>query len=130
MLRRLALGDDRGSAVVEFVLIAPLLLFVALAVVQMALLMHVRASLVSAAAEGARAGSLAGADPAVGVTRAREIAERNSHSAVIDDVVATRESIDGLSVLTVRIDAEVPLLTVLGSTRLEVEAHALIEGVR
>lgn len=111
-------------------LVAPLLLLVALAVVQAALLMHVRASLVSAAAEGARAGSLAGAEPGVGILRARDLAAQNVSAAVISDVVAERDLIGGLSVLTIRIDADVPLLAVLGSTHLEVEGHALIEGVR
>ncbi|MFZ9988363.1 MAG: TadE/TadG family type IV pilus assembly protein, partial [Candidatus Nanopelagicales bacterium] len=41
---------------VEFALVTPLLLLVALAVLQVTLALHVRATLTAAAAEGARAG--------------------------------------------------------------------------
>ena len=57
-LRRWIKGD-RGSAVVEFALVTPLLLLVALAVLQITLALHVRSTLTAAAAEGARAGALA-----------------------------------------------------------------------
>ena len=57
---------DSGSAIVDFVLVAPLLIAVALAILQVILVMHVRTVLTSAAAEGARAAALAGADPRAG----------------------------------------------------------------
>lgn len=122
--------DDRGSAIVEFVLVAPLLVLLALAVVQVTLLLHARAALTSAAAEGARAGALAGADPGAGVRRATVLVRQNVGAAIVNDIVARREVIDGLSVLTVRIEADVPLIGMLGPTQVEVEGHALIEDVR
>lgn len=123
-------SSDRGSAVVEFVLIAPLLIVLALAVVQVALLMHARATLTSAAAEGARAGAISGADLRAGISRATVLVEQNMNGAVVRRVSAEREVIDGLAVLTVRINAEVPGLGMLGATRVDVEGHALIESVQ
>ena len=111
-------------------LVTPLLLLLAFAVVQIALLFHARATLTFVAAESARAGSLSGADPSAGVMRARMLVAQNLSGAIVDQVSATREVIDGVSVLTVRIDADVPLIGILGPTQIHVEGHALIEAVR
>lgn len=119
---------DRGSAAVEFALVAPLLMVLAMAVVQVALALHVRATLTAAAAEGARAASLAGADPSAGVLRARELLADNVAGSVVREVTAGRTVIDGLPVMVVRIDATVPLVGLLGPEALTVEGHALQEG--
>ena len=82
---------DRGSAAVEFALVAPLLMVLAIAVVQVALALHVRATLTAAAAEGARAASLAGADPRAGVLRARELLADNVAGSVVREVTAAAD---------------------------------------
>ena len=112
----------------EFVLVAPLLLVLAVAVVQVALALHVRVTLTAAAAEGARAASLAGADPAAGVVRTRELLADNIAGSVVREVQAARSVVDGLPVMVVRIDAAVPLVGLLGPEALTVEGHALQEG--
>jgi len=58
-------GDD-GAAVVEFVLVGVLLLFVFLGVVQVGLVLHTRNVLAADAAEGARHGANFGVDPSSG----------------------------------------------------------------
>lgn len=121
-------GGDRGSASVEFALVAPLLLLLAVAVVQVALALHVRVTLTAAAAEGARAASLAGADPAAGVVRAREVLAGTVSGAVVREVSASRVAIEGMPVMVVRIDAAVPLVGLLGPEAMTVEGHALREG--
>lgn len=113
---------------VEFALVAPLLVLVALAVLQVALAMHVRATLTSAAAEGARAAALAGSDPAAGVRRARALLGRNIAGSVVDDVTARRAVVDGMPVIAVRISATLPLVGLLGPQTVLVEGHALQEG--
>src|SRR6478752_958779 len=61
-----ARAAERGSAVVDFVLVGGLLTFFFLAIIQLALVLHVRNTLIDAAASGARYGTLAdrGADDA------------------------------------------------------------------
>ncbi|MCX6431346.1 MAG: pilus assembly protein [Actinobacteria bacterium] len=129
MHRRFAERGDRGSAVVEFVLVVPLLLVVAVGVLQVALALHVRSTLTSAAAEGARAASLAGADPAAGVRRTRVLLDGSLAGGVVRDVSARRAVVDGLPVVEVRIDATLPLIGLLGPTSMSVEGHAVQEGV-
>ena len=51
--------DERGSAVVDFVLVGGLLTLFFLAIIQLTLVLHVRNTLIDAAASGARYGTLA-----------------------------------------------------------------------
>jgi Flp pilus assembly protein TadG len=119
--------DDRGSAVVEFALVTPLILLLALAVLQVALALHVRATLTSAAAEGARAAALAGADPQAGVRRARDLLAQNVAGSIVTSVTAERTLVAGLRVIAVRIDATLPLVGLLGPSDMTVVGHALQE---
>jgi len=119
---------DHGSAVVEFALVAPLVLLLALAVVQVALVLEVRATLTSAAAEGARAAALAGADPAAGVRRARTLLSQNVAASVVRQVSAVRATVHGLPVMAVRIEATLPLVGLLGPSTMTVVGHALQEA--
>jgi Flp pilus assembly protein TadG len=119
---------DRGSAIVEFVLVAPLLVAVAVAVLEFALVLHVRATLTAAAADGARAASLAGADPASGVRRARLLLADNLAGSVVRTVTAGRVVLEGRAVMVVRIEAGLPFAGLLGPAVLAVEGHSLREG--
>lgn len=119
---------DRGSAVVEFVLVAPLLLALAVAVLQVVLTVHVRAVLTSAAAEGARAAALAGADPAAGVARARQLLNGTLAGSVVVDVRAQDAVVAGLPLQVVEVDARVPLVGLLAPVTMSVQGRALQEG--
>lgn len=127
MIAPLPRGRDRGSAVVEFVLVCPLLVLLALAVTQLVLLGHTRSVLLTAAGEGARAGALAGADPGAGVARARSLADTALAPVVVDHATGGVTVIDGLPVLEVRLMARVPLVPPLGAIDVEVVGHALLE---
>lgn len=120
--------DDRGSAVVDAVLVLPLLVLLAVAVLQVMLALHVRSTLVAAAAEGARAAALAGADERAGVARTRALLQDTVSSSVVRGISARAERRDGLDVLAIRIDADLPLIGLLGPSVLTVEGHALREG--
>ena len=124
---RSRLQEDRGSAVVEFALVTPLLLLVALAVLQVTLALHVRATLTAAAAEGARAGALAGSALTVAESRTRDVLADALGGDAAQDVDASRTSLDGVEVVRVRITARLPLLGTLGPTALTVEGHAIGE---
>jgi Flp pilus assembly protein TadG len=113
--------------VVEFALVTPLLLLVALAVLQVTLALHVRSTLTAAAAEGARAGALAGSGLRVAEARTRDVLSSALGGDAAQDVVASRTRRDGVDVVRVRVTARLPLLGTLGPTALSVEGHAIAE---
>lgn len=119
--------DQGGNATVEFALVAPILLAVALAVLQLALALHVRATLTSAAAEGARAAALAGSDLAAGERRTRAILQENIAVGVVHDITVQREWHGGALVISVEIEAALPLVGLYGPTQMSVIGHALQE---
>lgn len=119
--------DQRGNATVEFALITPILLAVALAVLQLALALHVRATLTAAAAEGARAAALAGSDLGAGERRTWAILQENIAADVVDDITVRREWHGGALVISVEIEAALPLVGLYGPTRMSVIGHALQE---
>ena len=121
------LREDRGSAVVEFALVTPLLLRVALAVLQVTLARPVRSTLTAAAAEGARAGALAGSGLGVAEARTRDVLADALGGDAAQDVRAARTRIDGVDVVRVQVTARLPLLGTLGPTALTVEGHAMAE---
>lgn len=120
--------SERGSALVEAVLVIPLLLAVALGVVQVVLTMHVRSVLTAAAAEGARAAALAGADPAAAVARIDALLAGSLAGSVVRDVTARPSGDAGLAVMVVRVEARLPLAGLLTPAELVVEGRALREG--
>ena len=120
---------DSGSAIVDFVLVAPLLIAVALAILQVILVMHVRTVLTSAAAEGARAAALAGADPRAGERRARAIIDETIASDSVERIVVHRQMAGGATIMALDIEARLPLLGLLGPTVMHVRGHSLQEQV-
>lgn len=120
-------GSDRGSAAVDFVLVAPLVLVLGLAVAQLALALHVRSTLASAAAEGARRAALAGATPADGRARLDRLLEGTLADGVVETVGVRAARERGLDVVRVDVQARLPLVGLLGPAVLEVHGHALRE---
>ncbi|WP_149202141.1 TadE/TadG family type IV pilus assembly protein [Actinotalea subterranea] len=122
-------GDDSGSAVVDFVLIGALTTFLFAGVLQLALALHVRATLVDCAAEGARYGALADRDPEQGAQRTRDLIGMALSPAFAQDVSAASTTVDGLPVVRVEVTAALPVLGLLGPAgALTVDGHALAEA--
>lgn len=119
--------DDAGAAIVDFVLVGALTTFVFLAVVQLALALHVRSTLIDCVAEGARYGALADRSPADGAARARELAAISLHPRFAEEITASRTVVDGLDVVRVEATAPLPVIGFLGPTTLTVDGHALAE---
>lgn len=119
--------QDRGSAVVEFVLVAPLVLLVAFAIMQLTLALHVRSTLTAAAAEGARAGALAHGGTGPAEQRARTVLDGALGGGAATSVTADRTVVAGVPVMRVRITGRLPLIGMLGPTSLSVEGHAIVE---
>lgn len=120
--------DDRGSAVAEFSLVSVLLVLVALSVIQIALAMHVRTTLLDAAAEGARFGALADRVPADGVARTRELITQAIGPDYAADVSVAGGSWNGFPVVAITVRAPLPVVGLLGvGDGIEVTGHAVRE---
>jgi len=119
---------DEGSAVVEFALVTPLLLVLLLGVLQIALAMHVRATLTAAAAEGARVAALSGSSLSHGEQRTRDVLTDSLAGGGVAGVSASRQRVDGVEVVAVTVTASLPLIGLLGPTSLQVTGHAVQEG--
>ena len=111
----------------EFALVAPLVLLVALGVLQLALALHVRSTLTAAAAEGARAGALAYSSPSFAEQRTRAILSDALGGGTAASIEADRTVVGGVPVMRVRITARLPLVGFMGPTALSVEGHAMVE---
>ena len=110
--------EERGSAVVDFVMVLVVLLPLFAGLLQLALVLHVRNTLSSAAAEGARYAAVAGSTPQAGVDKAREqvlgaLAPEYARDIRVEPVV-----IGGAPAYELVIDARVPTLG-LGGVALE-----------
>jgi Flp pilus assembly protein TadG len=120
-------ADDLGSAVVEFVVVVPLLLVVAVTVLQVVLALHVRTTLASAAAEGARVGALAGASTAAARARVDEVLDGTVSAGSVTQVRARRVVVSGVATMETTVSARLPLLGLLGPEMLTVQGHAVLE---
>jgi len=119
---------DTGTAVVDFVLVGALLSLIFVALVQLAVVLHVRNTLIDCASEGARYGALADRTPADGAARARLLVGADLSARYAGDVRAGHETVDGLDTVVVRIRAPLPVLGLVGAGRvLTVSGHALSE---
>lgn len=126
--RRSPARDDRGSAVVDFVLVVVVLLPLFLGILQLALVLHVRNTLVAAASEGARYGATADRGPSDAVARTREQIRDAIAGRYADGVVAHEVTVDGAPTVEVRIEATVPALGLGGpGIHLSVAGHAIEE---
>ncbi|WP_074259406.1 TadE/TadG family type IV pilus assembly protein [Agromyces cerinus] len=120
--------EERGSAVAEFTLVGVLLTVLALAVVQLALALHVRNTVLDAAAEGARHAALAGSSEEAGIARTRELIGVAVSPDYADDVEAGTSTVDGIAMVSVTVRAPLPVVGLLGLDRvLEVTGHAALE---
>ncbi len=101
---------ERGSAVVDFVMVMVILLPLFAALLQLSLVLHVRNTLSAAAAEGARRAAVSGATLAEGRARTTEQILGSLNEKYAAGVVIKDTSIGGVPAVEVRIRAEVPAL--------------------
>ncbi|WP_269440039.1 TadE family protein [Arthrobacter sp. zg-Y916] len=118
------LAAEDGSAVVDFVLVGALLTLIAVAVIQLALILHVRNTLIDAASSGARYGTLADRTPEDGVERTRDLISQSLSPVFAEDVTYSRTG-GGAGMLQVRVSAPLPVIGFLGPQGgIEVSGHA------
>jgi hypothetical protein len=119
--------SERGNASVEFALVAPLLMLVALAVLQLILAIHVRTVITSAAIEGARVAALVDGDLNRAESRTRSILESNIAGTAVQSIRASRVTEGANEMFAVVVETELPLLGFYGPTSMKLTGHALAE---
>ncbi|UDY22809.1 TadE/TadG family type IV pilus assembly protein [Nocardioides sp. Kera G14] len=119
---------QRGAAVVDFVLILLLLVPLFLGILQVSLVLFVRNTLASAAAEGARFAATADHALPDGVNRTRQQLQGVVSERFADDIRVTTVMIDGAPAVEVTVHATVPALGIGGpGVALTVTGHAIKE---
>ena len=124
---------DRGSAVVDFVLVSVLILTLLLAVLQVAVYVHVRNVVVASAQEGARYAANADVDSSTGAARTVQIVGRATSERTAGGLACTSgEQPDptGLTLVVVRCTGSVPSIFAALGNLLPVTAtgRAIKEG--
>lgn len=121
------LERERGSAVVDFVLVGALLTMFFLAIIQLALVLHVRNTLIDAAASGARYGTLADRSAADARQRTGELIGTALNGSFAQDIETREVTFQGLLTLEVTVRAPMPVVGLIGPRDLlEVKGHAAI----
>ncbi|KQW49277.1 pilus assembly protein TadE [Nocardioides sp. Root1257] len=119
---------QRGSAVVDLVLVLVVLVPVFLGILQVALVLLVRNTLASAASEGARYAATLDRGPEDGAARTRDQIDGAISGRFAQDVSARPANVDGAPGVEVTVRAVVPALGIGGpGIALEVTGHAVEE---
>lgn len=119
----------RGAAVVDFVLVLTILVPLFLGILQLGLVLMVRNTLASAAAEGARHAAALDRDLADGEARTRLQISDALSGRFADDIDATTVAIDGQPTVRVTVEATVPALGLGGpGVSVSVQGHAVEEA--
>ncbi len=106
--------QDEGAAIVDFVAVSALLTMLFLGVVQLALALHVRNTLVDCASEGARYGAFADRTPAEGAQRTRDLIRMSLSPRYAADVTASTATLVGMDVVEVTVVAPLPVVGLFG----------------
>ncbi|MHA7220739.1 TadE/TadG family type IV pilus assembly protein [Arthrobacter sp. RHLT1-20] len=121
-------ADEQGSAVVDFVLVGGLLTLFFLAIIQLTLVLHVRNTLIDAAASGARYGTLADRGSADAKDRTAQLIGVALNPDFARDVTTSETSYQGIRTLEVTVRAPLPVIGLIGPRGiLEVTGHAAIQ---
>ena len=119
---------ERGSAVVDFVLVLLVITPLFLGILQVALMLMVRNTLASAASEGARYAATLDRGPADGAARTRQQIDRAISGRFARDIEAETVLVDGAPGVRITVHATVPALGLGGpAVSLDVTGHAIEE---
>ncbi len=120
--------DDAGSAIAEFVMVSALLSVLTLSVLQLALALLVRNTVLDAAAEGARFAALADNTLADGVGRTEDLIGTAIGDGYSGEVSANYASYLGHPAVVITVRAPLPMFGLVGiDGTLEVSGHAALE---
>lgn len=120
--------EEQGSAVVDFVLVGALLTTFFLAIIQLTLVLHVRNTLIDAAASGARYGTLADRTAADAEQRTRSLIGIALNEGFSEQVTAQEVTVQGMRTLEVTVRSPMPVIGLIGPRdMLEVRGHAAVQ---
>lgn len=132
--RRLA--SERGSEPVSFALVAPLVLFVVLGVLQLSLVLWVKTTLIDAAGAGAHAAAATSARPGAAEETVREVLSSTIGRNYVKTVQVARVPLATVSnqfgsapvdAVQVTLEAPLPVLGIFEVGSLRVVGHAMLE---
>ena len=127
-MSRRACTDERGAAVVDFVLVLLVLLPLVLGILQLALVLHVRNTLASAASEGARFAAVAGSSAPAGQRTVHDLVDGALSEKFVRSVSVRPASVGGAPGYVAVVEAEVTLLGIGGNgVDIRVSGHAVAE---
>ncbi|TDW14990.1 TadE family protein [Kribbella kalugense] len=119
---------ERGSAVVDFVLVSTILVPLFLGILQVGLFLYVRNTVTAAASEGAHYAAVLNREPADGEARTRELISGVVRDQLIDSVSADETDIDGQPGVEVTVQGHMPPLGLWGpGISFSVQGHAVKE---
>jgi len=119
---------ERGSAVVDFVLVSTILVPLFLGILQVGLFLYVRNTVTAAASEGAHYAAALNRAPADGEARTRELIDGVVTDGLVDSVSAEETEIDGQPGVEVTVHAHMPPLGLWGpGISFTVAGHAVKE---
>lgn len=119
---------ERGSQVVSHTLVQLLVVFIVLALMQLAFALHVRNLAVDAASEGARRATMADANLAAGQRRTEELLQASLGNLRRHRVRISEVEDSGMRLVRVEVDSSLPVLGPFGLPHtLKVVASSLKE---
>jgi hypothetical protein len=122
-------GLERGSAPVEFVMVGVVLVAVALTVLQIAFVAHIRAVAIDSAIAGAAHAALADTADSEGVVRATELVSSGIAELLVRSVSVASDELAGRAIASVTIRLAVPAIGPwLAIAETEVTGRAFREG--
>jgi Flp pilus assembly protein TadG len=126
---RPARAGERGSAVVDFVLVLLVLIPLVIGILQLALVLHVRNTLASAAAEGARHAAVAGSSAPAGQAKIDELVDGALSQDFGRSVTVRPALVGGAPGYEAVVEADIGLLGLkaLGGVQVRVAGHAIAE---
>jgi hypothetical protein len=113
---------------VDFVLVGALLTMFFLAIIQLTLVLHVRNTLIDAAASGARYGTLADRTASDAEERTRSLISMALNQGFAEQINTREVNVQGMRTLEVTVRSPMPVIGLIGPRdMLEVKGHAAIQ---
>ncbi|BCW49045.1 hypothetical protein J2Y41_002625 [Arthrobacter sp. 1088] len=110
-------------------MIAALLTLLFMSIIQLTLVLHVRNTIIDAAASGARYGTLADRTATDAQARTSELIETALNGDFAADVTTVERNLDGIRALEVTVRAPMPLVGLIGPRGvMEVTGHAALSN--